>query len=154
MDFIAPQPAAGKDITISSEAFFPAISLKRYRDEMRTDGTVTDERLKHAITNAIVEANRELHRWRIIHLQQGYTTLSALPADKVNNESELIYLYHRAVFCLTKASLSERYRDIDTTASGNKKAEAMETTIDDLWRDAQWALRRIQGQDHAVVELI
>ncbi|WP_340610784.1 head completion/stabilization protein [Xenorhabdus bharatensis] len=154
MDFIAPQPAQDADITLSSDPFYPAVSLGRYRDEMRNDGTVTTPRLKQAMANAIVEANRELHRWHLINIQQGYATLSEVPASRVNGESELIYLYHRAVFCLTKANLTERYRDIDTTASGTKKADTLDSTIDDLWRDAQWALRRIQGQDHAIVELI
>ncbi|PHM36200.1 head protein [Xenorhabdus mauleonii] len=154
MDFIAPQPAKETDETISSDPFFPAIRLARYRDEMRTDGTVTAARLKQALANAIVEANRELNRWRLLNIAKGYATLGTLPASRIGQESELVYLYHRAVFCLTKANLTERYRDIDTTQPGTKKAEAMETTIDDLWRDAQWALRRIQGQDHAIVELI
>ncbi|CDL79813.1 head completion/stabilization protein [Xenorhabdus cabanillasii] len=154
MDFIAPEPAHDGDVTLSSDPFYPAISLSRYRDEMRTDGTVTAARLKPAIANAIVEVNRELHRWSLDKLQQGYATLAAMPASPVNGESELTALYHRAVFCLTKANLTERYRDIDTTQPGTKKAEAMETTIDDLWRDAQWALRRLQGQAHSLVELI
>ncbi|MEQ1966439.1 head completion/stabilization protein [Xenorhabdus nematophila] len=154
MDFIAPQPAKETDETISSDPFFPAVRLVRYRDEMRTDGTVTPARLKQAIANAIVEANRELNRWRLVNVAQGYASLDALPAGQIGQESELVYLYQRAVFCLTKANLTERYRDIDTTQPGSKKAESLETTIDDLWRDAQWALRRIQGQDHAIVELI
>lgn len=154
MDFIAPEPAPVQDITISSTPFFPAVSLKRYREEMRQDGTVKDERLKPAIAYAIVEANRELHRWSLAQQARGYTALANIPADQVNGESELIALYYRAVFCLTKASLTERYRDINTTASGNKKAEAMEPAIDDYWRDAQWALQRLQGQTHTIVELI
>ncbi|WP_323861517.1 head completion/stabilization protein [Xenorhabdus doucetiae] len=121
---------------------------------MRTDGTVTTPRLKQALANAIVEVNRELNRWRLLNIAKGYETLSAIPASRIGQENELVYLYHRAVFCLTKANLTERYRDIDTTQPGSKKADAMETTIDDLWRDAQWALRRIQGQDHGIVELI
>ncbi|MDE9517588.1 head completion/stabilization protein [Xenorhabdus bovienii] len=154
MDFIAPEPARDAALTISSDPFYPAIEMGRYRDDMRTDGTVTPPRLKQAITNAIVEVNRELTPWRRLNIARGYATLAAIPAGLIDQESELVYLYHRAVFCLTKASLTERYRDIDTTQPGTKKAEAMETTIDDLWRDAQWALRRIQGQDHMIVELI
>ncbi|NRN27112.1 head completion/stabilization protein [Photorhabdus heterorhabditis] len=154
MDFISTTSATDKQATMTSVPFFPAIEISRYRDEMRTDGTVTAPRLHQAISNAIVEVNRELNHWRLIHIDGGYSSLADIPADTLNGESELVSLYRRAVFCLTKANLIERYRDIDTTQTGSKKAEAMEITIDDLWRDAQWAMRRIQGWDHVIVALI
>ncbi|MEK9499016.1 head completion/stabilization protein [Photorhabdus sp. P32] len=154
MDFISTEPVTDADTTMAGDDFFPAIKISRYRDEMRTDGTVTLERLKQAITNAIVEVNRELNRWRLLNIAKGYHTLNAIPSACINEESELVYLYYRAIFSLTKANLTEHYRDIDTTQTGSKKAEAMETTIDDLWRNAQWAMRRIQGQNHVIVELI
>ncbi|HGN0358389.1 TPA: head completion/stabilization protein [Proteus mirabilis] len=48
----------------------------------------------------------------------------------------------------------ERYRDIDTTAQGNKKADTMTPVIDEVWRDGKWALQRIKGETHNTVELI
>ncbi|EBW1331267.1 head protein, partial [Salmonella enterica subsp. enterica serovar Enteritidis] len=59
-----------------------------------------------------------------------------------------------AVFCNAKANLTERYRDIDTTLNGNKKADALEPSIEDLQRDAVWAIQRIKGTTHNIVELI
>nr|WP_282559396.1 head completion/stabilization protein [Providencia alcalifaciens] len=121
---------------------------------MLTDGKLTPERLKHAITTAIIEINRELSAWRQSQIEKGYASMDKIPAEFVNTESELVLLYRRAVYSQTKANLTERYRDVDTTNSGEKKAEGLGTTIDELWRDVQWAIQRIKGESHNIVELI
>nr|WP_305071577.1 head completion/stabilization protein [Providencia sp. wls1950] len=125
---------------------------------MRVDGTVTPLRLINSLKNAIIETNRELLEWKIKEIGLGYQSLESVPANKIHegdsSESELIYLYRRAVFCSAKANITERYRDIDTTHNGNKKADVLETNIDDLQRDALWAIQRIKGATHNIVELI
>ncbi|EMT6384104.1 head completion/stabilization protein [Providencia rettgeri] len=111
-----------------------------------------------ALKNAIIETNRELSRFQQQEIHLGYTTLGAVPASKITHGeidvSELVILYRRAVFSAAKANLIERYRDIDTTPNGSKKADALETNIDDLQRDAIWAIQRIKGTTHNIVELI
>ncbi len=62
--------------------------------------------------------------------------------------------YRRAVYSITKASLTEHYRDIDTTRDGEKHAEALSTQIDMLWRDARWSIRDILGEDRGLAELV
>lgn len=154
MDFISPQQRPPTDDSFASDPFYPEISSANFRLSNRVDGTVTDARLCHAIINAIIEVNRELMPFMTTKKAEGFTSLNTIPAMVVNNVSELEILYQRAVFSLTKANLTERYRDIDTTSSGEKKAEALSTTIDELWRDAQWAIQRIKGETHNIVELI
>lgn len=91
---------------------------------MRVDSTVTTSRLINALKNAIIETNHELWQWQQNEIRLGFQTLDAIPANHIHDgekaESELVYLYRRAVFCNAKANLTERYRDIDTTLNGNK----------------------------------
>lgn len=154
MDFTSTQSQSITDEVFHSGDFFPDIHAQDYQQSMLTDGKVTPERLRHAITNAIIEINRELANWRQTQITNGHVSMDKVPADFINDDSELVLLYRRAVYSQTKANLTERYRDVDTTNSGEKKAEGLGTTIDELWRDVQWAIQRIKGQSNNIVELI
>ena len=155
MSFIAAggsgvQPKA----TIANDGFFPDIDPEEVRAAHRLDGTVTPERLRHSLIEAIASTNRELGAWKAAQILAGYQTLDAVPADMLDGESVQLSRYRRAVYSTAKASLSERYRDYDSTAAGNKKADEMENPIDDLRRDARWAINDILGISRTTVELI
>lgn len=154
MDFTSDKITDIPDETLSSGDFFPDISLRHYQQSMLTDGKVTTERLRHALVNAMIEINRELSGWKQSQTAAGFMSMAAIPADHIGNESELVLLYRWAVYSGTKADLTERYRDTDTTDSGEKKAAALGGTVDDLRRDVQWAIQRIKGESHNICELI
>lgn len=154
MDFTSDKTTDIPDETLSSGDFFPDISLRHYQQSVLTDGKVTPERLRHALVNAMIEVNRELSAWKRSQITAGFSSLEAVPADHINNDSELMLLYRRAVYSEAKAGLTERYRDTDTTDSGEKKAAALGETVDDLRRDVQWAIQRIKGESHNICELI
>ncbi|EKQ1115632.1 head completion/stabilization protein [Morganella morganii] len=154
MDFTSDKTTDIADETLSSGDFFPDISLRHYQQSMLTDGKVTTERLRHALVNAITEVNRELAGWKRSQTAAGFASLEAVPSGHINNDSELMLLYRRSVYSGAKATLTERYRDTDTTDSGEKKAAALSETVDDLWRDMQWAIQRIKGESHNICELI
>ncbi|MEY0268889.1 head completion/stabilization protein [Morganella morganii] len=154
MDFTSDKTTDIPDETLNSGDFFPDISLRHYQQSMLTDGKVTTERLRHALVNAMIEVNRELADWKRSQMTAGFASMAVIPADHIGNESELVLLYRRAVYSHAKANLTERYRDTDTTGSGEKKAVALGETVDDLWRDVQWAIQRIKGESHNICELI
>ncbi|HGJ5877306.1 MAG TPA: head completion/stabilization protein [Arsenophonus sp.] len=118
------------------------------------DGTITVSCLKDALTHAMIEVACELRDWVVRKKQDGFNQLADIPAMHINDDSALCLLYERTVFGLTKANLSERFRDIDTQALGHKKADSLSTTIDDYRCDAIWAIARIKWQSHNVVALI
>lgn len=62
--FIATAPTAPDEGQVTSDTFWPAISLADLRDTVRLDGTVTTARLKHAVIDAITSVNRDLADWR------------------------------------------------------------------------------------------
>ncbi|MCI4223074.1 head completion/stabilization protein [Dickeya dianthicola] len=154
MSFIAPESAPSQPDLIKNTAFWPDLDMAHFRDAMRTDGTVTPPRLRQAVLTAISEVNAELFEWRQRQLTAGHTTLAEVPGEQLDGEPERLHLYRRAVWCWARANLAERYRDYDATAAGNKRADALEPAIDDLWRDVRWALSRLQSQPHVIVELI
>lgn len=153
MSFIAPATSATVSI-ITNGPFWPDIEPDELRKTMRLDGTVTNERLEHAVINAALQVNSDLKNWRIGNQLLGFDSLVQVPAEKINGQSIYLQLYLRAVYCLTKANLIERYSDFDSTAKGLKAGEVLGDSVDDLRRDARFAIRDILGESHVTVELI
>lgn len=153
MSFIATAPSSAPK-TITNSEFWPDIDLAKLRDAMRLDGTVTNERLEHAVINAALQANSDLKDWRIGQQILGFEGLEQVPAEQINGQSIYLQLYLRAVYCVAKANLIERYSDFDSTAKGLKAGEVLSDSVDDLRRDARFAIRDMLGESHVTVELI
>lgn len=154
MSFIAPGAEPVAEDTITNDGFFPDIKPEECRASMRLDGTVTPPRLRDALIEAIQSVNSDLANWKDTQLAAGYTTLAAVPAAAVDGKSVQLNRYLRAVNCLTQANLAERYRDFDSTGAGHREADKLEMPIDDIRRDARWAIRDILGVRRTTVELI
>lgn len=155
MSFVSVSPPdAPADTPIDNAAFWPEVDPVLIRAAQRIDNTITAARLRDALIEAIASVNGELAPWRDDQLAAGHNTLAAVPAEEIAGASVHTHRYLRAVGCLAKAMLIERYRDIDTSARGDRKAEVMENPIDDLRRDARWALSDIRGVGRSTIELI
>lgn len=160
MSFIATPAPRHSTVTaepapsLTNDGFFPDVEPADVRNTMRVNGTVTEQRLVESIRDAMAATNRELAQWRIRQLALGYPKLADVPACAVEGASVLLHHYRRAVYQLVNADLIERYRDFDTTAAGNKRAEDLDSTIDESRRNARWAVLDILGRPHLTVELI
>ena len=118
---------------------------------MRLEQTVSPVRLRRAIKTAIAETNAELGDWRERQLDAGYATLADVPTDKIDGESVRVFHYFNAVCAMTTATLYERFRGVDATAKGDKKADSIDSTIDEMWRDMRWSVARIQDKARCIV---
>ncbi|HEN3251572.1 TPA: head completion/stabilization protein [Yersinia enterocolitica] len=147
---IIPTPEP-REAVIKNTWFWPDIDPLRIRELMRLEHSVTPERLREAIRMGMVESNAELHPFRAHYIAAGFTCLAEVPAEKIDGESEKCFHYLRAVSAFASASLYERYRGYDASAKGDKKADAAEHTADTLWRDARWAISRLQGCPRAII---
>lgn len=152
----APLPVAKPDAqaAIDSGPFWPRIDPGLARLEMRLDGTVTPERLRSALIEAVALVNQDLDTWAQAQQAQGHTTLADTNTKTIDLVSLNVLRYRRAVHCYAAANLAERLRNFDTTAEGHKRADALTDPIDDHRRDARWAVSDIMGRTRSVVELI
>lgn len=148
---VAATPIEG---TLTNDGFFPDIDLPALRDAMRLDGTVTAERLRHAARDALLTVNDELAAWRARQRAAGAVTLADVPAPRIDGESAHVARYRRAVYHLTHADVTEKYRGYDTTKSGGQVAADLAATVDDARRAARWAISDILGLARSTVELI
>lgn len=149
----APTPD-NEEPLIESSVFWPAVDPSKIREAQRIDNTVPPLRLKAALIEAIATTNSALLSWRSAQQAAGFATLEAVPAEAIDGKSIHLHRYQRAVGCMAKALLLERYRDIDTTGKGHKDAEALTDPIDDCRRDHLHALADISGRPRNTVELI
>lgn len=154
MSLIAVPPANHEESPIDCGPFLPAIEPADARERMRLDGTVTPERLRTALIEAALSVHDELAGWINDQVAAGYATLADVPAREIDGDSAHVLRFHRAVRCLAAANLAERYRNFDATADGHQRADALDTTVDDLRRDARWAISDILGRGRTTVELI
>lgn len=154
MKFVAPETAPEQAEVIKNTPFWPDVDLSEFRSVMRTDGTVTQPRLKQVLLTAISEVNAEMFDFRNRQRMLGFQALAEVPADVLDGKNEHVQHYHNAVYCWARAVLNERYQDYDATASGVKRGEELAEASGDLWRDARWAIRRVQDAPHCTVELI
>lgn len=151
--FTAPAPAPAAP-AITNDGWWPDIDPADARDLLRLDGTVSAERLRDALITAIGSTNQVLTNWRTTQAQAGHASLVDVPAPTIDKQSRLVHLYQRAVFSTAAALIIERYRNYDITDDGQKEVEQLIPSIDELRRDAHWAIHDMQGLAHATVELI
>lgn len=154
MQFVAPEKATGTPEIIPNNSFWPDIDLATFRSVMRVDGTVTPQRLKQVVLTAMAEVNAELYPWRDQQELRGFNGLAEVPAEQLAGRSVRLHHYENAVWCWARAVLNERYQDFDATAAAAKRGEELEDATGDLWRDARWAISRVQNAPHCTVELI
>lgn len=139
---------------LAHDDWFPGIDLTRLRAEARLRESVTAERLRDAALSALIWVGEQLAAWRVEQQAAGHDSLGDVPSGQVAAESRLLILYRQAVTAQTKAALVERYRDIDTTAAGDRRVEELDASIGELRRDAIHAVRAILGVTRTAVELI
>lgn len=152
--FIANAGVTPPSTDITSGNFWPAVNLEALRKELRIDGTVTNERLRAAAVAAIIDVNDDLDEWRGRQEAAGYTALADVPAPQVDGRSRQVVLYLRAVACATAAEVTERYRSFDASGAGDRKADALTPSIDELRRDLRFAIRDFLRVRRVTVELI
>ena len=149
----SPPPLGSPVPKIQNDGWFPDVDPALAREIVRLSPNVTPARLVESLTDAMAQVNLELAGWKAKH-QGRADSLEALPADSIAGESRLVHHYLRAVYHLARADLMEQYRDFDTTAAGDRKADVLDTSVGDTRRVARCAVLDIIGAPHLTVELI
>lgn len=149
MGFVANGNPTPQHEKISTNAFFPDVSINDIRDIVKIDGSVTDARLKQAIFEEILDVNRLL-----VSLVQPDTNLTQLSKNKVNEKTDTEILYFSAISNGVAAKVCEKYRGYDSTNTGNKRADDLTLTIDEYRRNKHWAIQQLLKQNQTTIELI
>ncbi len=148
-DVDTPAPAL-----IRNDGFFPDIDPVMFREQHRIRDAVTSARAREALIAGILTVGGDLAAWAAGHRAAGILRLDDVPALTIDGISTLVLLYRRAVFTAAKAEVVERYRDIDLTGAGQRKAEDLDPSVVELRRDSLHAIRDMLAVTRTCVELI
>jgi hypothetical protein len=154
---VTPPAAAPDASVVTNDGWFPDIALAHFRGQVRIRDSVTVDRQRGAIIGAIMTVGNDLVAWAAARRTAGAANLATVvdvPNPVLDGEPALLHLYRRAVYAYAKADLVERYRDIDTTTAGQRKADELDASVDELRRDGSWAVRDMLGRTRTTVELI
>jgi hypothetical protein len=154
MSLIAVPPTSPPEADIDCGGFFPPICPAAAREAMRIDGTVSPARLRQALTHAALTVMNEALKWALGKIEAGANTLGDIPGPEIDGQRAAIHYWQRAVYSLASASLTEHLRDYDSTNDGHQQADKLTLTINELRRDARWAISDLQGIGRSTVELI
>lgn len=149
MGFVADTPAQPENPIVNGgtgNSFWPDIDPQHCRTVMRFDHSITPQRLRDALINAMLSINLDNADWVAQCQFDGKSTLADISDLQVGGENANINLYQRAVYCLAKADLLERYADFDSTGSGSQRAEQLNETVDDYRRQSILAVRHLTGR--------
>ncbi|HEX7856045.1 MAG TPA: head completion/stabilization protein [Sphingobium sp.] len=149
-----PVPETNPDRVIEL-GWFPDIDPAVVRKDHRIREGVTADRLRTALIAAIISVGNDLGPWQAAQSTAGFDSLADVPElIRIDGESRLVHCYRRAVALYAKAEIVERYRDIDTSATGERRADDLDPSVTELRRDGLHAIRDILGKGRTTVELI
>lgn len=140
--------------SLPNDGWWPDIDLGALRNASKLDGTVPDERLRAMAVAAVLDANAQLQSWQDTQRAAGMANAASVPGPSIDGITATVQHYVAAVRALVQAAAAESYRDFDTTAAGDKKADAIAPSVDAFRRNAAWSIRAVQGLPHSCVELI
>ena len=121
---------------------------------MRLEQTVAPARLREAIKSGMAETNAELYEYREQKIAAGFTRLADVPADDIDGES--IKVFTTSAPCVRWRP--RRFMSVIAAwmpvRKATKKADSIDSTIDELWRDMRWAVARIRDKPRCIVSQI
>jgi hypothetical protein len=153
MSFVASQSTenpANTDIT--NDVFYPDISTADFRKTMNVGNDIDEDHVVNRLSIALFKVNHILEVWRSSIIE--YAKLEDIPAPSAGAISEKVFFYKQAVYAYARAQLIESRRDLSTTAKGHDKADNLDETMDDYYRQSHEAIRMILNKPRTTVELI
>jgi len=152
-----------KATLIHNMLFFPDFYLSDFQSQYESDSTHSNHKQLQQLAIAMQQINRQLlddmasdssTNWVCEHVRQGYFSLASVPAAFYADKSEKVFQYLSAIFALAKAKLITRYRDIDSTESGQRHAEKIEGSIRYYLQESRESLRLLMGKSRATIDLV
>jgi len=137
-------------------ALWPQVLFSAWRAASRIDRTASDTQALFALREAIGRVNAQLVGW-LGHqqaLNPAVQTLADVPNPAHQPEGWYTERYLRAVYSAADALLAESFRDFDSSAEGDRRADAMEGRLDAYRRESQHAVADITGRPRRTIDLL
>jgi hypothetical protein len=140
--------------TIGNDGFFPDLSTSTLVEAYRVPPNFAVATLAVQLRLAMAWANRQLAAWQAAQVAAGHSTLAAVPAARLGDESVLETYYRAAVFNECRALLVQESKVlVRRQDAANQATESTETEAA-YHEQAVKALADMQGHGRVFAELI
>ena len=160
MTFVATAnpPTTAAEPMLSNDGWFPDLNPIELRAACKLDGSVTTERFKPALQDAMLNVNTELQAWADEQRSRwGYACLADVPAPQVGGESAKVLYYRRAVMACLQADLLDTYRGMGTLGTGktiDRDKDDLQLNAADYRRNQRWAISDLLGRARTTIDLL
>ena len=132
--------------TIANDGFFPEIDLGHFISVVRLNDTITEERIRYGLAQAILETNDQLE---VLKPNNPFIPDNV---PLIEGVSKQVLLYQKAVYSLTRVTLLQEMRDYDYVDHGD--APDLQAMIDDEQKRHTNALSALLGKPSKHIRLI
>ena len=155
----ANPPATTAEPVVTNDGWFPDMHPADVRKACRLDGTVTADRLRPALIDAMLSINAELAEFKAEQQASwSYASLADVPAPVADGQSIKLLHYYRAVHYCLMADVAEAYRNMSMLPAGTGKAdhvlEALVIELGEHRRKQRWAISDLLGRARCTVDLL
>ncbi|WP_187985116.1 head completion/stabilization protein [bacterium 19MO03SA05] len=144
-----------QETEITNDGFWPNVNAGDFERMRGTPAAQDDERIAHAVANAIASVNLELEMLKASYMAEGINTAEEIQAFPViANKNRVVIQYQAAVFARAKADLLPDFSTVHQKKEGDHLAERSIEIKNELLAEAARIIRHMQGLNRSSMELI
>ncbi|MGL4193198.1 MAG: head completion/stabilization protein [Vibrio sp.] len=144
-----------QDTTIENDGFWPNINAGDFERLRGTPAAQDDERIAHALVNAVASVNLQLETLKAKYIAAGHASAEDIPAfPKINKKNAVVIQYQSAVFARAKADLLPDFSTVSQKKEGDHLSERSLEIKNELLAESERIIRAMYGKNRASVELI
>lgn len=137
---------------VACDGWWPGVNITEVRQAVDINNSVTAERLRDAVRQAMADIALELAPWRAL---QTATKLEQVAGRiQIDGQSDYVLRWRRAVYSVVAADLGERGLGQGLTKAGADRAEALQAEVSSHHRNVSNAVRDFLGKPRIRARLI
>lgn len=146
------RPQEFLDKTITSDAFYPELSLGEFQKLHRVQSNIAGEAVEHQLTVAMGAVNLALQAEQDAWQPAGFNTLAEVDSSDSGNR---VTFYKAAIYYRAKAMLLADFQTFSRRDIAEDQAKEGESTKQLLLAESRKALKRVKGLTTTIgVELL
>lgn len=140
---------------ITNDGFWPNVNAGDFERMRGTPAAQDDERIAHAVANAIASVNLELEMLKASYMAEGINKAEEIQAfPYIGNKNRVVIQYQAAVFARAKADLLPDFSTVHQKKEGDHLAERSAEIKNELLAESARIIRHMQGLKRSSMELI
>ncbi|EOB4245188.1 head completion/stabilization protein [Vibrio metschnikovii] len=140
---------------IENDGFWPDIEAGDFERLRSTPAAQDDERIAHALVNAVSSVNLQLVMLKTRYMAEGIVKAEDINAfPKIDDKNRIVIQYQSAVFARAKADLLADFATVHQKKEGDHLAERLKETKNELLAESERIIRNMLGKNRASVGLI